>query len=280
MNVSEQIRQIVSNPGKYPLMESLQDNMQITYYGSADDQYDLYPDNASKLANIYFIGETYVSQLRRTEDPRIFIQMVPGENQNKDIEGREKMFSSYVGGVTGHTIEALQQQGSDRLLAYINYATYVTPTGKPCVQLGYQELQFTLAEAANRGWIAGNAETYYQNGIRADMEFYGVTREEIEEFLAKPVNIYQGNNEKGLRQIREQKYVTLFQNSGYQAFFEQRRTGVPEFSVGEGNANGKIPLRWMYPTREKQYNEANLKAALQSQFNGSDDINDVMWFIK
>lgn len=112
------------------------------------------------------------------------------------------------------------------------------------------------------------------------MEFYGVKAEDADAFLANPVNVYQGNNVSGLKQIREQKYVSLFQNSGYQAFFEQRRTGIPEFSVGEGNANGRIPLRWMYPTREKQYNEANLKAALQSQFNGSDDINDVMWLVK
>lgn len=279
MDVATQLREIVSNPGKYPLMESIQDNMQITYYGNADDKYPLYPDNGFKYAGIYFIGETYLSMLRRTEDPRTFIQMVPGENRNKDIEGRERMFSSYVGGITGHSIEALQQQGSDRMLAYINYSTYITPTGLPCVQLGYQELQFTLAEAANLGWISGDAEAYYERGIRADMEFYGVGSNEIGTFLNNPVNQYKGDNAEGLRQIREQKYVALFQNSGYQAFFEQRRTGVPEFSVGEGNANGKIPLRWMYPTREKQYNEQNLKAALQRQFNGSDDINDAMWLI-
>lgn len=281
MNVAAQLRDILSKPDKYPLMESVKDNMQITYYGNADDKYPLYPDNGSKYAGIYFISDTYVSLLKRTEDPRIFIQMTPGENQNKNVEGRLQMFSSYVGGVTGNTIEVLQQQGSsDRLLAYINYATYITPTGLPCVQLGYQELQFTLAEAANLKWIDGDAEAYYKNGIRADMEFYGVKSEDIQTYLTNPVNVYKGDNGEGLKQIHEQKYIALFQNSGYLAFFEQRRTGVPEFSVGEGNANGKIPLRWMYPTDEKQYNESNLKSALQSQFNGSDDINDTMWLIK
>lgn len=280
MDVAARLREIVSNPDKYPLMESIEDNMQITYYGGADDHYPLYPDNGSRYASIYFIGETYVSQLRRTEDPRIFIQMVPGENQNKGVEGREEMFSSYVGGITGYSIEALQQLGTDRMLAYIKTSTYITPAGLPCVQLGYQELQFSLAEAANIGWINGDAEIHYENGICADMEFYGVETEDVTTFLSNPVNVYKGDNADGLKQIREQKYVALFQNSGFLAFFEQRRTGVPEFSVGEGNANGKIPLRWMYPTREKQYNAENLKSALQSQFNGSDDINDVMWLIK
>lgn len=280
INVESQLREILSNPNKYPLMESIDDNMQITYYGSADDQYTLYPDNGHRYAGIYFIGETYVSQLRRTEDPRIFCQMVPGNAQNSGIEGREKMFSSYVGGVTGDAIEALQQQGSDGELASLNYETYVTATGIPCVQLGYQELQFTLAEAANRGWINGEAATYYTNGIKADMDFYKVSKDETETFLTNPINVYKGNNDKGLQQIREQKYVALFQNSGYQAFMEQRRTGIPEFSIGPGNANGKIPVRWMYPTQERQYNEENLNVALQSQFNGSDNINDIMWLIK
>jgi hypothetical protein len=276
MNVAGQLSTIISNPGKYPLMESIADNMQITYHGTLDDRYPLYPNG-----NPYsFIGKTYVDQLVRTEDPRIFIQMVPGANKNPGVEGRERMFSSYEGGDTGIIIDALQQQGNEsRLLASTNYSTYVTPTGLPCVQLGFQELQFSLAEATNAGWITGDAQTYYERGIRADMGFYGVPAEEVNTFLAN--NVYQGDNADGLKQIREQKYVALFQNSGYLAFFEQRRTGVPEFSVGEGNLNGgKIPKRWMYPTRERQYNEENLKAALQSQFNGSDDINNVMWLIK
>jgi hypothetical protein len=278
MDVAGKLSAIVSNPGKYPLMESIADNMQITYYGSADDKYPLYP-NGSPYS---FIGKTYVDQLVRTEDPRIFIQMVPGEAQNPDVEGRERMFSSYVGGDTGVIIDALQQQGNEsRLLAGINYATYVTPTGLPCVQSGYQELQFSLAEAANLGWINGDASQYYERGIRADMAFYGVSADEVNTFLANSENAYKGNNADGLKQIREQKYVALFQNSGYLAFFEQRRTGVPVFSVGEGNLNGgRIPKRWMYPVRERQYNEENLKAALQSQFNGSDDINNVIWLIK
>ena len=278
MNVAGQLNALVSNPAKYPLMESIADNMQITYYGTMDDRYPLYPNGSTYS----FIGKTYVDQLVRTEDPRLFIQMVPGEAQNMGVEGRERLFSSYVGGDTGIIIDALQQQGNEsRLLARINYSTYVTPTGLPCVQLGFQELQFSLAEAANLGLIGGDAATYYERGIRADMEFYGVSADDVNTFLANAVNVYKGDNADGLRQIREQKYVALFQNSGYLAFFEQRRTGVPGFSVGEGNLNnGRIPRRWMYPTRERQYNEENLKAALNSQFNGSDDINNVIWLIK
>lgn len=280
MDVAGKLKAIVSNPTKYPLMQSGDDNMEIRYYGNANDKYPLYERGVENTI-LFFIGETYLNLLRRAEDPRVFVQMTPGAAQNAGVEGREKMFSSYVGGVTGKAIATLQQEGNEGKLATMSNI-YLTTTGLPCIQLGYPELQFTLAEAANRGWIDGDAETYYTNGIKADMAFYGIEAADVEKFLKNPYIAYKGNNADGLRQIREQKYVALFQNSGWQAFYEHRRTGVPEFSTGEGNANtdGKIPLRWMYPDDERQYNSEHLNEALKSQFNGSDDINDVMWLVK
>ena len=51
--------------------------------------------------------------------------------------------------------------------------------------------------------------------------------------------------------------------------------------MGPSNANNnQIPVRWTYPNIDNSVNEANLKAALQRQFNGSDTPHDVMWLIK
>ena len=33
---------------------------------------------------------------------------------------------------------------------------------------------FCIAEAINRGWITGDASTWYQNGIKAIWAFYGI----------------------------------------------------------------------------------------------------------
>ena len=84
-----------------------------------------------------------------------------------------------------------------------------------------------------------------------------------------------------LQQILLQKYLAYARNSGYQAYFQWRRTGVPTFSTGPGTGNGGvIPLRWQYPTNEITTNNDNLQAALQSQYGGNDDINAKMWLIK
>ncbi|MCC8152823.1 MAG: SusD/RagB family nutrient-binding outer membrane lipoprotein [Tannerellaceae bacterium] len=280
LNIKGQFQRIISNPVVYPIMTSVEDNMQIVYPGGTSDKYPVYPDETNEHKQRNAIGEVYLSLLRANEDPRIFIQMEPGFAVNQDVPDREKLVSSYVGANSGDDMSLIAQGINNGLYATISYSLYVKPTGIPCVQLGYPEVQFILAEAINRGWINGDAAFHYTNGIQADMEFYGISQSDIDSFLARPSVIYKGNNEEGLRQILEQKYVAFFQNSGYQPFFEQRRTGIPEFHVGPGNDNGKIPVRWMYTEGEFLMNKKNLETALERQFGGSDDINDKMWLIK
>jgi hypothetical protein len=84
-----------------------------------------------------------------------------------------------------------------------------------------------------------------------------------------------------LTQILQQKYLAMFRHSGLEAYYQFRRTGVPTFTTGTGTGNsGRIPLRFQYPTNEKSANTTNYTAALQSQYNGNDDINGTMWLLK
>ena len=102
----------------------------------------------------------------------------------------------------------------------------------------------------------------------------------IAAYLAQPSVAYQ-SGAAGLTQILNQKYLAFWQNSNWEAFFNQRRTGVPAFSQGAGNGNGnKIAIRWQYPVAESAANAANYTAALQSQFGGTDDLNGMIWILK
>ena len=75
--------------------------------------------------------------------------------------------------------------------------------------------------------------------------------------------------------------MAFFENSGRQAFYNFRRTGLPAFDIGQSNANNnQIPVRWAYPTSEYTTNEVNVKASLKTQFNGADTQNGTMWLIK
>ena len=73
----------------------------------------------------------------------------------------------------------------------------------------------------------------------------------------------------------------MFENSGYEPYFNWRKVGVPAFEggVGVGN-NGVIPVRWTYPTSEQAQNGANWNAALKNQGFSADDVNQKIWLLK
>ena len=73
----------------------------------------------------------------------------------------------------------------------------------------------------------------------------------------------------------------MYQNSGFEGYYNWRRTGVPTFHTGAGTGNSnRVALRFQYPNSERAVNKTNVEAAIASQFGGSDDINAKMWIIK
>jgi hypothetical protein len=172
----------------------------------------------------------------------------------------------------------------------LNIRYTANPAPEPHVAVGFPELEFNLAEAAYRGWITGNPETFYKNGIQASMSFY-------EPYEALPAGTYQTstyfpvyyanpaityNPATGLQQIIQQKYVAFFYNSFEEPYFNLRRTGFPVLSLNGGGMqnNSKLPLRFLYPIAESQANGTALNAAIQSQFPGGDNINGIMWLLQ
>src|SRR5207237_322533 len=100
-------------------------------------------------------------------------------------------------------------------------------------------------------------------------------------YFNQPAVKYAGNNATGLNQILTQKYLAFARNSGFEAYYQWRRTGVPVFATGPGIGNsGVIPLRYQYPASELSTNKTNYTAAVQSQYSGDDNINAKMWIIK
>ncbi len=136
--------------------------------------------------------------------------------------------------------------------------------------LPYAELQFILSELAFRGIINGNAQTYYENGVKAAIEQWGAVVPA--NYFANPKVAYDGT----LERIMLQKYVALF-FVDQQQWFEHKRTGYPVLPNNGGLLNdGKMPQRLLYPTQPKILNSANYNAAVQSL--GGDNINVKDWW--
>jgi hypothetical protein len=138
----------------------------------------------------------------------------------------------------------------------------------PYMIMNYAEVEFLLAEAAERG-LAGvtDAAGHYNAGVKAAMQMLEpyfandegmdgtVTDPEVTAYLtAYP---YGGGGvtgtESALEQIGYQLWASKFLN-WWEAWADWRRTGFPdlvEFTESSANVtNGKIPVRLPYPTTE------------------------------
>lgn len=297
LNVVQQFATIFNNPSQYPIFTSNDDNLQYVY----NSRYNYYPDNPTNYGNNagrLNIAATLLNNLSQLKDIRAMVIAEPA----RGLGFSDTSYNSYVGGNSGDDVSTLAALSGAAKLSLYNYNHFYSGyTAEPTFILSYPEICFCAAEAINRGWVTGNAETWYQNGIKAMWAFYGIIDGDNKVVLQKdgggnltytvPFSYtnyfnqtavkYKGNNADGLAQILTQKYLAYARNSGLQAYYQWRRTGIPAFDAGPGSGNGGvIPKRFQYPTNESSANSANLDAALSSQYGGNDDINAAMWLIK
>jgi hypothetical protein len=153
--------------------------------------------------------------------------------------------------------------------------TYFSSAATPAVIMSYSEVLFLRAEAAERGWVAGDPGDLYEQAITAAMSQIGVASADIEAYLAQPNIQYQGG-QAGMAQIGVQKWISLFGN-GPEAYAEWRRTGYPSLQAGPDAINdGLIPVRLPYPDRERSLNRTAVEEAIARQ--GGATINSPVWW--
>ncbi|MBS1749298.1 MAG: SusD/RagB family nutrient-binding outer membrane lipoprotein [Bacteroidetes bacterium] len=118
------------------------------------------------------------------------------------------------------------------------------------------EVHFILAEAAAKGWSAGDAEDHYNKGITASFSVWGLGAEALA-YITQPEVAYDGT----IKQILTQKWIASW-SMATEAWFDWRRTGYPELHGVEGRTVAKeLPLRFYYPLEERNLNSANVEAA-------------------
>jgi len=275
LNVRQRFSEIVNNPAEYPLFTGNADNAQLPFYDLQDNRYPYFNNN--DLQTAYYMEETFVNLLKDLQDPRLF-RMADKAPQHAALPDDD--FNAYGGVMGSATINENSTRVASGEASKIDERYYHDPVNEPSIALGYAELQFILAEGVVRGWISGNADEYYKQGIRASMECFKVPQAAIDAYIARPAVQLPAGQE--LTAIITQKYIASFMNSGWQAFYEQRRTGIPAFDVSGGGVlnNGKIPKRWMYPESEFDLNGQHVTDAIGRQYPGGDDINGEMWLIK
>lgn len=294
--IKEQFAAIIGNTAKYPLPVYNTDNMVYKY--NSVNAYPLYQNSYNNYMNV---SKTYLDLTTTNSDPRTFAVATPAPAQitaGKSVSD----FSAYIGADPNTGIGQLFTNSPNGAYSFLNYNRYFTSqTGanaEAYILIGYPELCFNIAEGINRGWATGDAASWYGKGIDASLAMYNLTNGQqlnigdlngnalgtvtvdITTFKNK---VAYASGTAGLRQILEQKYVALFLNSNWEAYYNWRRTGIPAFAKGGdgiGTTGGQIPRRWEYPSTEATENKTNYQAAIQSQFGGTDDVSLDTWLTK
>src|SRR5579871_475469 len=305
LNAPQQFAAILNDHSKYPIFESSDDDLQFKYISSNLNPYPLNPGQYSDGKN-QNMAQTYVQNITTLKDARVFMTCDPAWAIVDSLNVAPTDYRVFAGGNTGIAEGTIRTLSAGGYLSFPNWKRYYDGyVGEPNVIVGYKEMCFNIAEAINRGWVSGDVETWYKTGIQESMKFYGLNpaQTSFTAYFLQPGNglgnytsypftfdfnayynqaaVKYASGATGLNQILLQKYLAFFQNSGWEAYFNYRRTGVPAFQsgVGIGN-NGKIPLRLSYPTGEQTYNQTNWQAALQAQGFTTDDINGTIWLLK
>jgi len=278
-NVNADMQAILADPASTPIFESNADNAALKYLPAPPNNFPLYNSRVGSFDE-FRLSKTLGDKLLAFNDPRLPIFARP------TVASVAAGNPQYVGVPNGlDDVSALQYNGGVQNISRVGAVYYIDGFGTPGdrelniakgIIMNFAELQFILAEAAQKGMISTSttAKEYYEKGITASFDYYGLAVPNG--YLAQSGVAFEAGKE--LELIGTQKWIAFFY-SGLEAWFDWRRTGFPDLKPGPSNLNGnKIPVRYIYPGNEFSLNSTAVATAIQTQ--GPNDINTPVWWDK
>ncbi len=253
-----QLAAMANNPAQYPVFTSNADHavLQITGEAPVLSPWSRPQDfNTFRVYNAFFIDN-----LKEFKDPRLPVFSTEAMGLNNENYG-------YIGLPIDYRNEPLAD--SIATISVPRQQLAVAPLIVPL--MSYAEVAFIKAELAQRGLLT-NAQDHYESGVEAALTMWNVSLPTG--YFDNTATAYDGT----LDRIMLQKYFALF-FTDYQAWFEHRRTGLPQLpTTADMKNNMEMPSRLYYPIDEADRNNQNYKAAVERM--GGDEINIKVWWDK
>jgi hypothetical protein len=279
------------------LMTGNADNFQLVYSENPNATHPFWNGENQRILD--GVSKLVVDALKNLNDRRLFYFAEPAKAQI-NAGKLETDTAAYVGAPTELASGTLAINNQAGMYSLINIRYTLYRAGDPMLIDSYAEQCFIIAEAIEEGWISGNAQTYYENGVKAQLAYYmdlpsasvaiDVHNMKIDQayidgyFTGAAAYATTGTKDDRLHQIWTQRWLLDFFTSklNYQNFL---RTGWPQFPLDPAtcmNPDDKnvFPKRWMYPTNEQTTNPDNYQKAVSEQYGGYDGINEVPWWLK
>ncbi|MGN6163335.1 MAG: SusD/RagB family nutrient-binding outer membrane lipoprotein [Flavisolibacter sp.] len=276
------IREIVDNPSTYPIMTSNDESAILRWTGVAPytSPYLTVREQDFRAPGI---GKFFIDNLVVWNDPRIDISYGTGSPNKTNRWGIAAYQGAFEGVPSGYS------PGDNPIRkSYFYSNTNNNSTGPSLMTepltgmiMNYAELKFILAEAAAKGWISGDAGTYYNEGVLNSIKLWLPNWPvDVNTYLTAADMQWDDAQtlDQKMEKIHLQKYYALFLTD-LQQWFEYRRTGYPVLPKGTGLRNGGVmPARMTYPVYVQSTNPTNYKKAVAAQ--GPDLISTEVWWQK
>jgi hypothetical protein len=308
----EGINKIASAPGTYPVIKLASEDATVGYIGSSPS--DSWPTNTvydTDPRGSYFrvkMCATLVEAMQALNDPRLGVyankieiplKKVEGENIDRIVNGIREISQDIIDDYTESwgvgvdfdteyvgippSVYAAPQYNLNPNLDQAVYNPHCSQLNDMYKQtsgdlllmrlMSAAEVHFILAEAASYGWAPGSAEEHYEAGIQQSFNAWGVG-----DAFAGYIG---GAPYSGLESIIEQKWIASW-TAAAEAWFDWRRTGLPELETGESARRQALPLRFYYHFADEiSKNTVNAEEAISrlepTQYKGSDPSNNSAW---
>jgi hypothetical protein len=287
---AKQFVQIAVDPSNGGVMESNDDDAVIRYNNLFTNSTSS-PLLGSERAN-YYVGKPFLDSLKSTNDPRLSVIAIKYANPNNPLEtaGAGDTDPAHQEGMPyGYNEQSIVNAPGfpGKNGAAFNYSQFSRETvinlTAPRFLITCAQTQLLLAEAAQRGWISGSTEIYYEAGVKGaldQMKMYGdmavISNSDQSTYLAE--NPFDPSN--ALSQINTQYWIASFLN-GSEAWANFRRSGYPSllsnpYPEADPAVKGAFIHRLQYPAREKSANTKNYEDAV-SDMGGDDMSIHVFW---
>jgi hypothetical protein len=231
------------------------DNAKVVYLSAMPNTNPIYVDLVASGRHDFVPTSVIIDAMNSLDDPRrpFYFTLLDGV---------------YAGGEYG---------SSNDYLAFSHVADLIQTPTFPGTLFDYSEVEFLLAEAAERGYnVGGTAQEHYNNAITASILDWGGTDPEATAYLAKPQVAYATAQGTWKEKIGTQSWIALY-NRGFEAWTKWRRLDYPLLVPG-ADALSAIPLRYTYPIEEQTLNGTNYDAA--SAAIGGDAVDTKLFWDK